>query len=608
MAAKHLFDGEANTAVYSEFTRLAETYFQPELKFVDGAYNSADVNSHLNDSTALYASATGAMVAKNLVYNESYDLYKLVEGCALFSNPTAHKNLTREALQAYGMDIKFHAAKAAYAPTEDKTNQQAYVKLEGENGSTLVPVTSSGQEDNQTIIGRQPIIAATLVDVVNGNVIEQKYFKVLFTAEKMEDVTIEWPAIAVTGTPCGGASYDFGWKAMAERVLEYLNGGKGMSKEDFTKIYGNSTPVIAPANDQNGTLTPNIVAANLDASTPVMTWSVTKDQLGVLKVGTNNATFTKTITFTDPTGLHPNVVIKLKWDVTTTVDATTLGKTDNLKWADNTMKVYPVPMQIPYDGTQKAAYMTNILEGRYKPYTDGMISCGQYDIDYQKGQAGYLGEALILQSGYSHWNFTAANQANLDEIYYTIKNDAAGKQIVSNGKTIKIDWSSNINGLSKNNYVFGTVNLQIVKILTLNTVAGTQITDNSREQSINIAKAYSLTDAYGNLVAEEPTADEPYAADYYDFYGVEGAEFGNDIKVADNAEGTQNVRTLAQLNMTANVDNATGVLTFQNNGAPLQANAYLIVPVTVEHLWGTLTGTIAVPLNKSNAPLNTIRK
>lgn len=608
VAAKHLFDGEANTAVYSEFTRLAETYFQPELKFVDGAYNSADVNSHLNDSTALYASATGAMVAKNLVYNESYDLYKLVEGCALFSNPTAHKNLTREALQAYGMDIKFHAAKAAYAPTEDNTNQQAYVKLEGENGSTLVPVTSSGQEDNQTIIGRQPIIAATLVDVVNGNVIEQKYFKVLFTAEKMEDVTIEWPAIAVTGTPCGGASYDFGWKAMAERVLEYLNGGKGMSKEDFTKIYGNSTPVIAPANDQNGTLTPNIVAANLDASTPVMTWSVTKDQLGVLKVGTNNATFTKTITFTDPTGLHPNVVIKLKWDVTTTVGATALGKTDNLKWADNTMKVYPVPMQIPYDGTQKAAYMTNILEGRYKPYTDGMLPCGQYDIDYQKGQAGYLGEALILQSGYSHWNFTAANQANLDEIYYTIKNDAAGKQIVSNGKTIKIDWSSNINGLSKNNYVFGTVNLQIVKILTLNTVAGTQITDNSREQSINIAKAYSLTDAYGNLVAEEPTADEPYAADYYEFYGVEGAVFGNDIKVADNAAGTQNVRTLAQLNMTANVDNATGVLTFQNNGAPLQANAYLIVPVTVEHLWGTLTGTIAVPLNKSNAPLNTIRK
>lgn len=610
VAAKHLFDGEANTAVYSEFTRLAETYFQPELKFVDGAYNSADVNSHLNDSTALYASAPAAMVAKNLVYNESYDLYKLVEGCALFSNPTAHKNLTHEALQAYGMDIKFHIAKRDYMPTsDDKTNQQVFVKLSGENGSTLTPVSSSGQTGNQVIIGKQPIIAATLVDVVNNNVIEQKYFKVLFTAEPMEDVTIDWLDITTKGTPCGGSEYKFTWKDMAERVLEFLNDKGGMSKEEFTKIYGQSAPIIEPANDNMGTLQPDVVAANLDASIPVMTWTVTKDQLGVLKVGDNTATFTKKITFWDPEHLHPNVVINLKWVVTTTVGATTLGKTDNLKWsADNTMKVYPVPMQIPYDGTQKAAYMTNILEGRIKPYTDGMLPCGQYDIDYQKGQAGYLGEALILQSGYSHWNFTAANQANLDEIYYTIKNDAAGKALVSAGKTVKIDWSSNINGLTKNNYVFGTVNLQIVKILTLNTVAGTQITDNSREQSINIAKAYSLTDAYGNLVAEEPTADEPYAADYYDFYGVEGAEFGNDIKVADNAEGTQNVRTLAQLNMTANVDNATGVLTFQNNGAPLQANAYLIVPVTVEHLWGTLTGTIAVPLNKSNAPLNTIRK
>lgn len=612
VAAKHLFEGEANTAVYSEFTRLAETYFQPELKFVAGAYNAADVNDHLNDSTALYASAPGAMVAKNLVYNESYDLYKLVEGCALFSNPVSHKPLTREALQAFGMDIKFHKATAAYAPTVDKTNQQAYVKLEGENGSTLVPVTSSGQEENQTIIGRQPIIAATLYDVNNKNVVEQKYFKVLFTAEKMEDITINWPAIDVKGAACDGASYNFGWQAMAENVLEVLNNSKGMSKEDFTKIYGNVAPVITPANDNNGTLVANLVAANLDASTPVMTWSVTKEQLGKLKVGVNTANFAKSITFTDPTGLHPNVVINLKWTVTTTVAATTLGQTDALKWANNTMKVYPVPMTIPYDGTQKAEYKTNILEGRYKPYTTGMLACGQYFIDYQAGQ-GYVGEALEIPAAFANGiiagKATAANdQSNLNEIYYTIANTAAGKALVSNGKTVKIDWTSNINGISTNSYVFGTINLQIVKILKLNTLAAGSFTDNSREQTLNIANAYSLTDAYGNLVAKEPTADEPYAADYYSYYGVSKVTFGNDIKVADNAEGTANVRDLAKLNMTANVDNQSGVLTFQNNGAPLVANAYLIVPVTVEHYWGTLTGTIAVPLNKSNAPLNTIRK
>lgn len=615
VADKHLFDGEGEAAVYSEFTRLAERYFQPELKFIAGAYNASAVNSHLNDSTELYTSAPGKMVAKNLVYNVTtngtpgYDLYKLVEGCALFSDPTTHTALTREQLQAYGMDIKFHKAAKTYAPNSpDKTDQQAFVKLDGVNNSVLVPVSSSGQIGNQVIIGKQPIIAATLVDVVNNNVIEQKYFKVLFTAEDMEDFKVDWLDIATTGNACSGSSYEFTWKAMAERVLEHMNDGKGMSKEDFTKIYGKVAPVIAPANDQMGTLTPDIVAANLDASIPVMTWTVTKDQLGVLKVGSNTATFTKIITFTDPEGLHPNVVINLKWVVTTEVGAAALGTTDNLKWANNTMKVYPVPMRIPYDGVQKAEYMTNILEGRYKPYTSGIGACGQYDIDYQKGQAGYIGEALILQSGFSHWNFTTANQGSLNEIYYTIKNDAAGQQLVSAGKTVKVDWSSNINGLAKNSYVFGAINLQIVKILSLNTVASQAITDNSHSQSINIAKAYSLTDAFGNLVAPVATASEPYAADYYKYYGVQGAEFGNAIKVADDAAGTQNVRSLEALNMTANVDNTTGVLTFQNNGAPLQANAYLIVPVTIKHLWGTLTGHIAVPLNKSNAPLNARRK
>ena len=608
VAAKHLFaeNGETEAAVYSEFTRLAETYFQPELAFIAGAYIGN--KSHLCDSAEVYQSEAGKMISKNYVYNKSHNLYELVEGCALFANDT-HKALTRAELQAYGMDIKFHVAKAAYEPTStDKTNQQEYVKLSGENNSVLTPITSSGQEGNQTIVGRQPIIAATLVDVTNNNVIEQKYFKVFFTPVEMEDVKIDWTDISTIGKPCEGASYNFGWKDMAERILEKLNEGTGMSKEEFTKIYGATTPTVAPANDENGKLIPNLVASNLDASTPVMTWTVTKEQLGNLKVGENTATFTKTVTFTDATGLHPNVIVNLKWTVKTTVSPVALGKTDDLKWNNNTMKVYPEPMQLPYDHKQKARYNTNILEGRLKPYTTGMLACGHYDIDFAAaGNPVYPGK-LSFPQGYSHWSFTAANQENLDAVYYTIANtNEDGKKLVSTGGIVKVDWSNDINGLSNNRYVFGTINLQIVRILTLNTVTSQSITDNSHSQTINIAKAYSLTDAFGNLVAAEPTAEEPYAADYYEYYGVQTATFGSDIKVADDAEGKVNVRTLASLNMTADVNNVSGELKFQNNGAPLQANAYLIVPVKVTHLWGVLEGHIAVPLNKSNAPLNAPR-
>lgn len=262
----------------------------------------------------------------------------------------------------------------------------------------------------------------------------------------------------------------------------------------------------------------------------------------------------------------------------------------------------------PLDHKQKAKYNTNILEGRLKPYTTGMLACGYYDIDFAAtGNPVYPGK-LTFPQGYSHWSFTAANQENLDAVYYTIANtNEDGKKLVSNGGIVKVDWSNDINGLYDNRYVFGTINLQIVRILTLNTVTSQSITDNSHSQTINIAKAYSLTDAFGNLVAAEPTAEEPYAADYYEYYGVQTATFGSDIKVADDAEGKVNLRTLASLNMTADVDNVSGELKFQNNGAPLQANAYLIVPVKVTHLWGVLEGHIAVPLNKSNAPLNAPR-
>lgn len=616
VATKHLFEdnGESQANIYSEFTRLAETYFKPELAFIKGKYYG-DASHLYTDSMTLKNSQPGEDISLKLFYKGEHNLYDYVEGCK-FIAPDGHSVLTRANLQKFGFDIQFHIVNFVYAPTEDKADQQKYVKLSGENNSVLTAIATSGATDNQVTVGKQPIIAATLFDKINNNIVEQKYFKVIFTPEDLKPIEIDWTDIATEGQPCDGATFDFGWKDMSERVLEKLNENKGMSKEDFTKIYGKADPIIDPDNDENGTLIPNIVDANLDASIPVMTWSLTPEQLGKLNVGDNKVVVTKKVTFTDPDGLHSNLTINLKWTVTTKVAATTLGKTDPLKWNNNTMKVYPLPMGIPYNGKQKAEYMTNILEGRLKDYVNGMLSCGSFDINYAKtGNPAYVGEALILPNGFSHWGFTAENQKNLDEIGYTIAHTEAGENLVCNGGTIKIDWSSNINGMNGDNgdpdnrYVFGSTYLQIVKILSLNTELGVSITDNSRTQKIeNIGQYLTLTDAYGNLVAKESTDDNEYAADYYVYYGVEDPEFGTTIKIADDAAGTKNVRTLESLNMSADIDNTTGDLTFQNNGSPLQADAFIIVPVTVEHYWGTLEGNIAIPLKKSSAPLNAPKK
>jgi len=601
IADKHLFkdQGETEASVYSEYTRLEETYFTPELAFVPGEYADSYNSGHLYpDSTTLYSSAAGAKISKNLVYNKSYDLNELVQGCQLFSDPVSHKPFTLEQLKGYGMEINYYVATQKYTPTTpDKTDEQQFVKLSGEHNATLTPVTSSGVSGNEAIIGRQPIIRAELVDVKNGNRVDVGYFKVKFTKEDMADVKIDWTDIATAGTPCQGAEYKFTWKAMAERILEKLENGSGMSKEDFTKIYGNNFTVI-PANDANGTLDVNVIESNTDASTPVMTWTVTPEQLGKLKVGDNNtATFTKTVTFTDPSALHPNVVISLKWVVTTKVSDLTLGKTDALKWQNNTMKVYVKPMPVPYDGTTTADYATNILEGRLKPYVSGLLACGKYDIDYAvSGNPAYVGKPLAFETGFGHWQMTLDNQANLKTVTYSIDNNAAGKKLASDGGTIKIDWSSDINGIAANRYVFASMNLQVLPILKLQTTAAKGITDDSHVVAINVTDNIRINDAYGHLVAETATAEEPLAADYWKFYGITEVKYGTDIMIADSADGKTNRRTPASLNMTANID-TTGQLSFQNNGAPLQANAYLMVPVTITHKWGELTGEIAVPLS-----------
>ncbi len=611
IADKHLFSeqGETEASVYSEYTRLEETYFTPELAFVPGSYSDSYNNGHLYpDSTTLYNSAAGAKVSKNLVYNKSYNLNELVEGCQLFADPKTHKPLTLEQLKGYGMEINYYVATKPYTPTSpDKTNEQAFVKLTGENGATLTPITSSGVSGNEAIIGRQPIIRAELVDAVNGNRVDVGYFKVKFTKEDMADVDINWPEIPVDGTACGGAAYNFTWKDMAEKVLEKL-GTSGMSKEDFTKIYGQNF-TIAPANDNNGTLAVDVVASNTDASTPVMTWSVTPAQLGNLKVGQNKATFTKTVTFTDPTELHPNVVISLKWTVTTPVTDLTLGKTDALKWKDNTMLVYVVPMPVPYDKAKDgtAEYATNILEGRLKPYVSGLLACGSYDIAYSKTNPAYVGKPLAFQNGFGHWMMTSANQANLNTITYSIDNNAQGKALATKGGTIKIDWSSNINGIAANAYVFGSMNLKVLPILKLQTLAAQGLTDDSHVVDINVKSNIRITDAFGHVVAEQATAEEPLAGDYWKYYDIQKVEFGANVMIADSPEGA-NKRTPASLNMTANIDSTTGILTFQNNGAPLQNNAYLLVPATVTHKWGQLEGTIAVPLYKGSVAARKARR
>ncbi|MDE6096411.1 MAG: hypothetical protein K2G52_09505, partial [Muribaculaceae bacterium] len=595
VASKHLFEGETSADVYSEFTRLSETYFQPKLNFVkDAALMSEDGNGHLwigKDSTVLYNSAAGQYVVKNIVYNETLDLNTLVEGCKFFS-PSNHPNISVDKLAEYGLGIKYAVATKAYTPTApDNTNQQVFAKIDG---SILTPVAASGATDNENIIGKQPIIRATLYDLNNNNVIEVGYFKVKFTAADMKPEEFEI-IIESEGQACTGASTEYTWDRMAKEVLEKLNNEQGMSKNDFYKIY---TPTqYTYTNATMGTTLKVYEVGELNASTPVMTWTATAAELGILHVGENPMEYPITVTFKNGQGLYPDVILNFTWKVNTKVGALSLGSTNPIKWTNNTMKVTVVPMGIPYDGSQTAVYNTNILEGRNKPYVNGLLSCAQYNIEYapqaQQSQT-YLGEPL---TGFNAWELTNETQKDLNAVNYVIANTAAGKNLASKGGTIKVNFNSDINGLTQNrSALVGSINLQVVPILSLETTTASGITDNSSEVSMNLTDNLVIKDAYNNVVAKSNTAADKHAGDYWKFYVIENPVFdASNIKVAATKDGA-NAVSLASLNMTANIDNTSGKLTFQNNGSAIVSDAYLIVPVKVAHKWGVLEDTVAVPL------------
>lgn len=643
IAEKHLFktQGETSASVYSEFSRVAETYFRPALALVASEKESG---ANLYTGSQIYGSKAGqtasgaaenAMVAKKIPYDQPYNLYKLVEGCKYFEGSNVPEELKLSKLKEFGMAIEFAVGDKYNLPFgSNGTNQQEFCKLSSWNNSILTPVrpTSAAQTGIETVIGKQPIIRATLKDTVNNNVIEVRYFKVKFVKEDLTDKVVKWDNLTTTGVPCVGANVNFTWRDF-EELLSQLNGDKGMSQDDFVEIYGQKPVVITPANDDNGRLSADLINALRDAALPVMSWTFSPAQLvsydtdGKLQVGTNKTkVIKKSIKFVPKDDLHRAVVINLELVITTEVDKVTLGAANELKWGtNNTMKVYPVPMPKDYVITSedKASYNTNILEGRLKPYTSGLTSCAKFDINYKNSTVPGGCKQLILPKGYNHWSFNRDNQKDVNAIYFQLikGNPDAEKLAAGKGNDIVIDWSADVNGFTQNRYVFGSMKLHVVKILSLETVLSKSIVDNSRAQTVNIKDNFNLTDAYGNAVKyyAKPSGEaEILANKYYHYYGVQEAQFGDkaqttgatvkEIVICNSADGKGDKLTPASLNMTANFDPQSGELTFQNNGAPLQSNTYILVPVSVKHEWGTLIGHIAIPLNKSNAPLSKRRR
>lgn len=609
IAKKHLFTNEGSAFVYSEYTRVEETYFQPELFATSKVLEAA--GAHFADSTTIYNSAVQKMVGYQLCYKDQLDLNELVQGCAFVADrdPNAagtHTPMTLKKLKSYGFDVVFSVAKGEYKPnTEDKTNQQAFADIKG---TTLTPIVPGGGTENQACIGKEPIIHILLVDTKNktadgkNTVADSRYVKIRYVKTPTETLKYTVATFNEDLSCKNPYKFEVTWDQMMKEALSKYP-DNGISKHDFLSIYGKhaSEKVVTVDGVKNTTLVNNITdyveLGDNDQATPVMSFTLTNAEIGAL-AQTKTKAYVVTLTYTDPKGLSPNVVITFNVNITNNIASPTLGATDATKWVNETMLLYPIPYGT--QGVSVANYNTNILQGRSNPLVKGLLPCGEWSFnltgtgsDVATMQLKVNGnpantEGLWLDDSWSE---------DLTETMVAIPHNADGIALVEAATKLTVTWKARLNGLAANTVTFGTSYLQIVKPLKDPVLDNSkELSDNSSIQEIpSLMALFSLKDAYNQTVAN--TTGMP--KNLWNYYEVGTVKFGNignrTIMITDNVQGA-NPRSLASLHMSANVDANTTKLTFKNEGAPLQNDCYLQIPVQVSHRWGVLSGTLYVKI------------
>ena len=579
VAKKHLFEDETEANVYSEYVRLAEFQLTPQI----GKIGVESAAAQFNDSITAY---TGANVETIKVpYATEQDLLEIVDAVLINKGKWFEALATPEARAAYGLEIKFHIAEGINEV--DGVNQQLFGKVDG---STFMPDYPKGTSV-QSIPGKTPIVAATLFDTKNNKVVDQRYLKLELSAEK---ANYEAEFNFDSALFCGEKTWNISWADFKKAGLDTWGTAElgFLTQDEFIKYYvQEGTMKITYSNYAEGADEDGLNATFVKADANAITWAVDADQVG--KVATDK-TVKATIVLTNT--LRGTITLTLNFTVTN--DSTKLpklGETVSYLWNNETMLIYPTN---PADATadEKATYTTNILMGRTNPYVTGLLDCAGYYM-FLDVKAGSPASLVYADEFADEYSITSANQGDLEYVRFEIEHNDAGKAMVENEETISMNWNAYLNGETAGNlYTIGTSKLQIIKPLSMSTANSEKaLVDNSEPVSVSLKNYYTITDAYDNVIFKDA---EVVNQKLYDYYGIEAVTFGPDSKItiANNVEGKDGISP-EEIQLSITVDE-NGELTYQNMGAALQDNGYIIVPVTIEHLWGTLKGTIAVPLNK----------
>lgn len=619
-------------AVYSEYTRLAETTGTPKIAaLVKGQFDGKD---HHSDSTEIYKSAVDKLITAPVYYDGSIDIASLVTGC--YERPdgyyTKHIEMTKEELAGYGLEFRYAVATGEYILGSNNTNQQAFAKMEGSVLSSKLP---DGTTDNRAAIGKTPIVRVSLVDVKNNKLVDQRYLKVIFTEEEAIVNPVDLGEIWVeeANLACNDFTFNFTWEQMTNLVYgnEKL-GEHGMSKEDFHRLYTVFKKLEGTGNVVDHSDDPN-------AGTYALTWTLTQDEVGKILPNESKEVTIK-MAYSDPTGLRGDVIFSAKATISIKDLPTIFGYYEQYwQTVGEVYRLTPVHYDPKGSQGQQCKYENNLLNGftftnegyllnnltapcrtwemqfaaQGQPAGFAPVYSGDYDATqgakvingYKLATNGRVAAYIDYSANHKSWTNKTEKS-----IVFNLRED--GKGLVGQDVTLKV-WAKLGSNMS-NIYNVLTYKVHIVEPLTINASLNGEFYDRVIGGSkISCATAFTMTDFNNYIVSEQtpanPSEKEQYAAELYKYYGVQTPVWnvqeariamkkqGGSIVVDDNLNYQESMPlNAAYANASVKVE-GTNLVFYNNSGSIVEKACWIYVPVTVKHLWGEKTEYVKIRLN-----------
>ena len=428
-------DGSAD--IYSEFSLIDESDFKVHIAAENLGEKTAggkvvtDWATYHEDAATIYGHYAGyqavygtnvddaTFIKKQIAYNETYDLIKLVAGC----DDNTHAKYSVAELKSFGLTFEFSIPTDAYTKNAaNGTDQQQFAKIDGSVISSKLP---NDAVNNRAAIDKAPIVRVLLKN--GSDIVDEAYFKIKWVAEPipelpdLDPVTLD--AVTKSGTlSCNPVTVGLTWKDFINNVYGATFERNGetvkpdLSYDEFKTIYPAAkitTKLVTKG--LTTALVVNTTAPDEDAQ--VASWTLNPDEFGTILPAREKTVEAQIIFKSDKPKQYPDLILPWKYTVKLPAAPAVNGYNTNY-WFATGEKLYVLPVQyntldadevlwnteVKYDYNIMQAFVTSTktATGTYKDWILKNVpsDCGTWDLQFKWTQS--AGKAY--HAGYGTWD------------------------------------------------------------------------------------------------------------------------------------------------------------------------------------------------------------